>query len=211
MRYEGKFDVTFASDNDFGVPTLDLSLQARLLPAPFLAWGSVARTNRMPGCYHFFVDDSKFSALWKQPLRLVESGCRAVVEPNFSTSDQLPLARILWDIYRKRWLARFWQAHGLPIVVDLNVAPRAAEANLLGVPRGWTAFATRYQAVSGAALSRQQNSLAALDEQARTAEKHANTAISLVVYSGGPAVAEHCRQRGWQHFPNQAERLRIET
>lgn len=198
-------DCVFPSGNAWGVPTLDLRLQADLLPVPFLAWGSVARSKRMRGCYHFYCHDYKFAALWANPLRLIETGCAAAVEPNYSTNEQLPLARVLWDVYRKRWLARLWQAHGLRVLVDLNVAVAATGVNLLGVPRGWRAFATRYNAAGG---------LADIDQQAAAAVEHSGGPINLVVYSGGPAVAAHCAARGWVHVANQAgekgERLKAE-
>jgi hypothetical protein len=186
-------DCTFPSDNDWGVPTLDVERQATALPAPFVAWGSIARPTRMPGCYHFYVDDAKFAALWKDPTPIVNSRCIAAVEPNFSTIDQMPLAKVVWDVYRKRWLARFWQMHGVAILVDLNVADRCQPVNLLGVPRGWTAFCTRYTS----------EGIEAVQAQADAAERHTGTKPSLVVYSGGEGVGTECRRRGWQWFPNQ--------
>lgn len=187
------FDVTFPTDNDWGVPLLDIDRQCDMLPAPFVAWGSMARPTRMPGCYHFYVDDSKFAALWRNPRAILESHCTAVVEPNYSTSEQLPLAKVVWDVYRKRWLARFWQAQGINVLVDLNVAHACTDVNLLGVPKGWTAFATRYTS----------EGIAAIEQQYKAAQEHTGCKPSLVVYSGGREVQRACQERGWQWFPNQ--------
>lgn len=97
----------------------------------------------MPGTWSFYTDDYKFTALWSDPRPVIRSGCAAVIEPNFSIYDDSPLAVALWALYRKRWLARYWQEHGIDIWVDLNASLRFKAYTLLGVPKGWRWFATR--------------------------------------------------------------------
>ena len=197
-----RLDYTFPSDNEWGIPMLDASQQGCLLPAPFMAWGSIARPTRMPGCYHFYVDDSKFSALWNDPATVLLTQCAAVVEPNFSSGDQTPLARVIWDVYRKRWMARYWQSQGVKLIVDLNVADAFQKVNLIGVPRGWTAFATRYTSRGG---------IEAIERQAQAAHEHTGVQANVVVYSGGREIRDRCLNRGWQWFPNQASWHRNES
>jgi hypothetical protein len=55
----------------------------------------------------------------------------------------LPPALAIYQIWRKRWLGRYLQHYGKRIFVDLNVAAEHAGINLLGIPKGWRAFATR--------------------------------------------------------------------
>ena len=197
-------DGTFPSSNDWGIPDLLIEQQASILPAPFVPWGSIARKSRMPGTYHFYVDDYKFRGIWKaeKPYQIVRCNCAAVVEVNFSTSEQIPLAYAMGDLYRKRWLSRFWQHHGVQIVVDLNVADALLDTRLLGVapallgvPKGWTAYATRYSADGG---------IEAIERQCAAARKHSEAAISLAVYGGSRSVQECCQRRGWQWFANAA-------
>lgn len=137
-------DVIFPTDNEWGVPLLDLNMQAIMLNIPITKWGTIGRHGKMAGTYHFYTDDYKFTALWGNPWPVISSSCVSVVEPNFSTHEQMPKAVALWDIYRKRWLARFWQSYGVRIFVDLNVEPHLMELNMLGVPHGWMAYATRW-------------------------------------------------------------------
>lgn len=136
-------DALFATDNALGIPLLDVGLQATYVHLPVRTWGSVKRNQVMRGTWHFYTDDYRFEALWTDPSGVVNSECNAAVEPNFSTSEQMPEVVGWYQIYRKRWLARYWQSHGIPVFVDLNVAPRFYYANLLGVPRGWRSWMTR--------------------------------------------------------------------
>ena len=55
----------------------------------------------------------------------------------------MPVSFGLQAIYKKRWIARCMQGKGIGIFVDLNVAQKFYRLNMIGVPRGWRAFATR--------------------------------------------------------------------
>ncbi len=192
-------DALFGCDNDFGIPTLDIHMQAEYVHLPFAKWGTKARNQRMPGTYHFYTDDYKFEALWSNPTGIVNSACNAVVECNFSTGDQMPRIVGLHQIYRKRWLARYWQSQGVRVFVDLNVAPRFAEANLLGVPAGWRAYMTRGSA----------ESLPVLDaEYAMAVERAGTSAIEFAVYGGGREVALCCQARGYNWIPEALDEMR---
>jgi hypothetical protein len=121
----------------------------------------------------------------------VNTFCVNCVEPNFSIYNQMPLPVALWATYRKRWCARWWQSRGIKILVDLNVAEQYAEMNLLGVPKGWNAYATRGYT----------DGLQATEREFALACEHAGTAsILFVVYGGGRKVMEYCRERGWLWF-----------
>src|SRR4051794_36308471 len=129
-------DALFPTDNEFDIPTLDLRLQANYIHLPVMAWGSVKRNQVMEGTYHFYVDDYRFSALCDNPAALLNTRCRAAVEPNLSTSEQCGKWVALAQIGKKRWIARYWQSMNLPVFVDMNVAPDWYDLNMLGVPFG---------------------------------------------------------------------------
>lgn len=183
-------DIIFPSDNDYGIPVLDASLQSEAVYAPFARWGSYARSTRMVGCtWHFYTDDYKFSRLWKNPDRLLATGCAAVVEVNYSLAGETPLAYALWATYQKRWLARYWQAQdGVRVLVDLTVPERFQAVNLLGVPKGWGAFAYRATSREGTAAIE-----AALDAAQGVA---GGVPPVFVVYGGGREIQTFCQQKG---------------
>ena len=134
-------DALWPTDNEWGIPVLDLALQADAVDLPVNAYGEHGRKTKMNGTYHMYTDDYRFEGLWKDPTPVINSGCVNVVEPNYSTNVQMPPALVLFHTYRKRWLARYWQAHGVRIFVDLDVNAAFDYINLLGVPKGWKSYA----------------------------------------------------------------------
>jgi Domain of unknown function (DUF4417) len=198
------FDVPtgfYPSDNAWGVPTLDSGMQATRLGDPILKWGSVARhSTRIPGgTWHFYTDDYKFDALWKDPTPVVNSRCESAAEINFSSKPGDPRAIVLWSVYQKRWLARYWQSVGIGIFVDLNMDLPFWELNMLGVPKGWRSYIQR-------GYSMREYDVECLDELARRAEQHAGTSdIVMWVYGGGQRVREIAKQRGWLWSPEHRD------
>lgn len=186
----------FPTDNEWGVPLLDLAQQASVLEAPFTRWGREKRKSRMRGTWHFYTEDRKFAPLWARPYVMLNSGAVATVEPNFSVHEQTPRAVALYRTFQKRYLARLWQEHGLRVMVDLNVSPVHADLNLLGVPRGWRSYATR-----GAT-----DRMAETEREYRLACDRAGTErIVFVVYGGGRRVCEAARSNAWLWFPEEAD------
>ena len=136
----------FPSSNGWGIPDLDPNMQPDTTDIDWLKWGVQQRTATHDGGIHFYTDDYKFSAVWDKPDDLLETGCSVVIEPNFSTWANMPRALAMTDIYKKRWLARYWQQHGVRVWVDVNTSPHLHDLNFLGVPKEWRYFATRYLA-----------------------------------------------------------------
>ena len=144
------------------------------------------------GTFGSYVKDYKFSALWKHPENLLFSGCQAIIEPNFSTSDEMPEAVGIYRIYQKRWLSRFWQTKGVNVIVDLNVSEKFQEINLLGVPDGWSSFSTRAQKGSN-------NLLATMYDLA--CRKAGSNPKLFLVYGGGKGIEKMCNENKWMLIP----------
>lgn len=201
-------DSIWPTDNAWSVPALDPALQAFELPHPVQTWGSIGHSRPMFGTWHFYIHDNKFEPLWKRPERVLLSRPGAAVEPNFSTTPQTPSAVMLWHVYRKRWLARYWQSQGLRIFVDLNVSPEFNEPhestpghapNLLGVPSGWRAFATRAHA----------NVPENLLVEWEVAKRHAGTeSVLFLVVGGGREVKKLAQEHAWLWVPEQMDQKR---
>lgn len=136
-------EALFTSTNDLDIPDLQLEMCADYLVLPYIQWGSIARYRAMSGTWGFYVDDVVIEPVWSNPEGPLKSTPYAIIEPNFSITIDTPAALAIWQVYRKRWLARFWQTRGIKTIVDLSVHPRWGEVNLLGVPKGWWSFATR--------------------------------------------------------------------
>jgi len=190
-------DTIWPTDNVLGIPVLNPHKQAHAIDLPFIAWGSKARRDKMHGTYHFYVDDYRFTALWKRPEMVLKSGCINVVEANFSCLEQMPPAVAIYRTYQKRWLARYWQQGGIFVFVDLNVNPQYYKLNLLGVPKGWRSYCTRGYS----------HRLDWTLEEYTVACNHAGTEdILFIVYGGGKEVKQMCMEHPeWLWIPEQMD------
>ena len=184
-------DFVYPSNNEFDIPTLLMDNMPIHPELPLNPWGAEARYKKGIATYHFYVDDYRFEQLFKDPIKLLESGCKAIVEPNCSIHDQTPMAHAIWQTYRKRYLCRYLQECGMQIWVDLNVSPHFEEINALGVPEGYNAFCTR-----------------GVDGWLETTERHWAMAKrisglekpNMFVYGGGANVEAWCKERDIIYF-----------
>jgi hypothetical protein len=186
-------DAIFPTNNEWDIPTLFPKLQADFIDAPVRGWGSIKRKTTMRGTWHFYTDDYKFAAMWSKPDEMLKTQAISVVEVNYTTDDQMPMAMCLYRIFQKRWLSRYWQAKGIRIFADLNVAEKCDTINLLGIPDGWRSYAT----------SVSDNSIEILMRHVEIAQLKAGTDdINLLVYGGGPEIKKLCAKNHWVNIPD---------
>lgn len=185
-------NAVFPSEPEFGIPLLSLEGQADYIDQPFIKWGTHARqSENNAGTVHFYTDDYKFSAVLKNPSKVVDAGFINAVEPNITILSETPRYEALYAIGQKRWIARYWQQEGLNIAVDMNVATEYAEDNLLGVPEGWLTYCTR-------ALAGQERML---DFEFELASRHAGQTPLFVVYGGNERTKVYCARHDWIWLP----------
>lgn len=175
-------DYLYPSDNYFDIPCLLLESQATNLELPFAPIGS-GRKSMIAKTLHFYVDDYRFSTIWNNPGKILNGITKQVVEVNYSLFHTTPIARGVERIYKKRWLARYWQNCGLKVFVDLNVNPKFADLNCLGIPNGYNAFCTRGY----------KGRLQGLKQEYKIARRISGCDIpNLIVYGGGEEIHEYC-------------------
>lgn len=184
-------DCIFPTSTDWEIPDLDIDMQAKEVAIPMQKWGEQARQLDLKGngTIHFFTDDYKFSALYEDPSKLANAHPRNIVEPNFSLFLDMAPAFGLQAIYKKRVIARMMQERGIRVFVDLNVAQKFIKLNLIGVPRGWRAFATRGYS----------DRVGGLELEYRIAEASASFAGRkplFVVYGAGQRCKDFCKEVG---------------
>lgn len=179
-------DRIYPSDNIYGIPTLRLDKQPQCgLLLPIDGWGHKNRRRRGVNTWHFYTDDYRFENVWHHPDVILKTLCKDVIEPNFSIFDTTPLAQGLYQIYKKRWVSRYFQEHGLNVYVDLNVPQAYRQYNLLRVPQGYNAFATR-------GCANKTDDLIAEIQVARDISGY--DIPNMIVYGGGEAVRDICLQ-----------------
>lgn len=179
-------DVIYPTDNAFDIPVLRMDCQPSSgVEVPFAAWGADSRLRKDVKTYCFYVDDYRFEAIWKDPSKVVMSGCNAIVEPNLSLYDTTPIAYGLQQIYKKRWIARYFQECGIDVYADLNVASKFREYNRMGIPKGYNAFATRGYG----------DRIEYLKQEIDIAREISGKEIpNMIVYGGGAKIKEICAE-----------------
>jgi len=189
----------YDTESVYGIPILDLSMQAESFGAVDL-WNS-RRKQDLAGTLVFYTEDWRYEGIWQRPSIIRLTQADSFVEPNYSIYADSPLALVLWQTYKKRYAARYWQSLGLRCFVDLNVHPDFYVQNFLGVPKGWRAYATRGY----------ENHLESLDDEYCIACNHAERAdsedILFMVYGGGDKVKKFCLQRGYRWYAEAVSKL----
>lgn len=68
----------------------------------------------------FFTWDDYFEKWWGQPskytTKVINSSIKYIVTPDFSMDTEMPKAMCLYQLYRTRWLSRFFQEAGLTLL-----------------------------------------------------------------------------------------------
>lgn len=140
-------DVVFKSDLMFGIPALRSDRLATLpsydiktFSGADTTWQEVDHPNKMwiyiyksagvrevpkdRGIVCFYTDDTAFAQLWNDPVtytkRMIDAGFKYVMSPNFSLWGNWPEALWIYQIYRARWLGRFFQEAGLQVIPDVD-------------------------------------------------------------------------------------------
>jgi len=90
---------------------------------------------------HFYLDDYQFDRVWKDPDLYVPlmQKFKAVLAPDFSLYTDFPKAVQIYNHYRKHWVARYWQDHGVKVIPTICWStPDSFEWCLDGEPRNAT-------------------------------------------------------------------------
>lgn len=119
-NYENINKALYAGVGPYGIPEL----------APVRAGAdnwigfNFAKTCEEPEIHgiHFFLDDYQFARVWAQPDTYVHllGKFQAVMTPDFSTFTDFPKAVQIYNHYRKHWLGRYWQAHGITVIPTIS-------------------------------------------------------------------------------------------
>jgi hypothetical protein len=190
------------SRNALDVPDLLDDNQPTELPKRYVKWGQIGREQAFDGLIHFYTDDYKFKGLWERPWLIPQAKAPQAVEPNYSTFGKDPAPYHVLSTFYKRWLARYWQDHGVQVWVDLNVIGRSwTDYLFLGVPDTYLSYATRYQRAD---LSGEKCGVPHLEETYERIVQHVAPSlrdqIRFLVYGGGSAIRDLCTNRGWLYL-----------
>ena len=122
----------FASSNSYGIPDIipDEFDVKELIPYR-------VDSNRN-GTAHFFLDDYRFERCWKNADSQIEELKKydGVLSPDFSMYTNYPEAFQIWQVYRNRWCAAYWQSKGIKVIPTISWSYKSSyKYAFLGIPK----------------------------------------------------------------------------
>lgn len=107
----GLYDIPLLNECDIDKQTL--------IDTPIQGFNFALKTQNPENIgVHFFLHDYQFERVWKYPDRYVEvlKKFKFVLSPDFSPYADMPEALKIYNVYRNRWCARFWQDSGITVI-----------------------------------------------------------------------------------------------
>ena len=129
----------YPSTHPYGIP--DLLPQTTDFPTWLVPFNHRIRSEQgyEGGSIHFFVDDYRFERVWTTPDKAIQRLHEAysVLTPDFSLYPDWPKTLQIYNIYRSRWLGRYWQELGLKIVPTVTWGDSSSfDFAFTGIPEG---------------------------------------------------------------------------
>ncbi|MFI3326967.1 MAG: DUF4417 domain-containing protein [Clostridia bacterium] len=86
----------------------------------------------------FYEHDKKFVRIWNNPRKYTNILKRfnGVISPDFSLYRSMPLCMQIWNTYRSRALAHFWQTNGIKVIPNIRFSDeRSYKFCFNGIPK----------------------------------------------------------------------------
>ena len=100
----------------YGLPKLKAT---KYIPYNLLPF-NLAKTEKEPTTkwVHFFIDDYQFERIWNFPNRYIPllKKFAGVITPDFSMHASMPNAQKIWNCYRNRVMAAWFEQNGIKII-----------------------------------------------------------------------------------------------
>lgn len=126
-----------STSNDYGIPDIqkqDIDIYG-LMGFNFCL--SSSKKEDKENTIHYFLDDYQFERVWNSPsvyLKILQkfNGC---LSPDFSLYTDFPIALQIYNTYRNRWLAAYWQENNINVIPTVSWSNKESyEFCFLGIP-----------------------------------------------------------------------------
>ena len=117
--FENQERQQFYAPNYYGFPEMDATQTYGDKLLRFCDWKDI--DNPEEYIAHFFYDDYKFIAAWKDPDKYLDRlrEFKAVISPDFSLYTDFPRALQILSCYRRQWCGAYWQSKGIDVIPDV--------------------------------------------------------------------------------------------
>lgn len=117
--FENQDTMQFPCNGYYGIPEMKATQTVGDKFLRFRDWNDIE--NPQEYIAHFYYDDYKFIAAWREPNKYLEKlkQFKAVVSPDFSLYTDFPRALQILSCYRRQWCGAYWQHHGIDVIPDV--------------------------------------------------------------------------------------------
>lgn len=117
-----KFD-TFETDGQYDMPVLKA---IDIKPTSLIGFNYVCNSKKRDGAVHFFLDDYQFERVWNRPELYLDKfrEFEAIIAPDFSLYLDMPVAMQIWNCYRARLLAQWYQSQGVNVIPNITFSDK---------------------------------------------------------------------------------------
>lgn len=123
LRMENTERCVFAGTGKYDIPVILPETEIRIDKLEWIPvdYATVAKDRATKGI-HFYKDDYKFEQYWNNPDKYIPllKQYGAVLSPDFSVYNDMPLAVQIFMHYKKHWLAAYWQMHGVHVIPTIR-------------------------------------------------------------------------------------------
>jgi hypothetical protein len=110
---DGKYDLPLVRKQSIDIHGLKLIRFSNIIKK---------ETKDRDASVHFFEFDDKFDEVWKNPASYINElkQYRQVLAPNFSVYTTMSRSLQIFNTFRSRWCADYWQRNGLTVVPTIT-------------------------------------------------------------------------------------------
>lgn len=92
------------------------------IPKEIIAFYQMKRYKGNNYIPHFYTDDRKFENVWSFPRKALQTfmQCQEIISTDFSVYEDLLFPQKLWNIFRNKLLAAWWQYCGLKVIPNIS-------------------------------------------------------------------------------------------
>lgn len=119
-KYNLEYYISEDTIGKFDMPKLYPTIYT---PKELIGFANINKADS-ESCIHFYQDDYQFERIWNRPMlyvdKIKEYDC--ALTPDFSLYSDMPIAMMIWNIYRSRLIGQIMQRNGLTVIPTVSWA-----------------------------------------------------------------------------------------
>lgn len=105
-----------------GFYQMPIILKEDCIPSDLIGFNYAKTFENKEVGIHFYIDDYQFERIWNSPseyISLLEE-YECVLTPDFSLYREMPIAMMIWNVYRSRLIGQIFQRSGITVIPTVS-------------------------------------------------------------------------------------------